>query len=62
MSEVIAFQRNGIPEGAGMAGLGDERWNICTRRRPTLGSSSVPSLAIFTSRFAFQGLRSPRVR
>jgi hypothetical protein len=38
------------------------RWNICTRRFPIEGSSSVPSLAILTSLFAFQGLRRPRVR
>lgn len=59
----------GIP-GADGGSVGGEapkaeprfRLNMPISSLPTEGSSSVPSRAILTSRFEFQGFRSPLVR
>lgn len=60
-ARLLVNHLNGIG-GPPACGDGGGRWNICTSRLPTPGSNSVPSLAIFTSLFAFHGFRSPRVR
>lgn len=66
-TEIIP-QKSQSPRGAGLpashwvGGFSQAWWNSWSNFRPTVGSISVPSRAIFTSRLAFHGLRSPRVR